>query len=36
MIDVILKRFEQADEVHNFTLGHFELVTLGASGYVRR
>ncbi len=29
MIDVILKRFEHPDEVRNFELGRFELVTLG-------
>jgi hypothetical protein len=29
MLDVILKRFDQPDEVRNFTLGRFELVALG-------
>lgn len=29
MIAVILKRFEQPDEVRTFELGRFELVTLG-------
>lgn len=28
-LDVILKRFEQPDEVRTFDLGRFELVTLG-------
>ena len=27
--DVILKRFDQPDEVREFELGRFELVTLG-------
>ena len=29
-LDVILKRFEAPDEVREFELGKFELVTLGA------
>ena len=28
-MDVILKRFEQPDEVRTFELGRFELVTIG-------
>lgn len=28
-IDVVLKRFEQPDEVRQFTRGRFELVTIG-------
>lgn len=34
-MDVLLKRFEQPDEVRNFPQGRFELVHAGAADYAR-